>query len=208
MISGARITMCKPVATAHWRGLLRTVFVVPVSSTAFRKISFRVVGDRRTGCAGFPARPFRAGSKRCIGWVVIGPPLLQLFKHMLDVHAPGYKLCAFLGHGPQQSFPAFVDERDVVEVDDAGSLVLAPMRPLPGCSQLADPRPNQAPLHGPSPVCCGLRDSDLEHIHLSGLPKRDLTLSSVPATARSARTQTAQILCGSAGRGTTCSTCR
>src|SRR6266478_6695491 len=208
MISVARITMCKPVAAIQSRGLLRSVFVVAVSSSTFRKTSFCVVGERRTGCAGFPLRLFTAGSKRFIGWVVIGPPLLQLLKHMLEVQTPGNKLRAFLGHSPQQSFPAFVDERDVIEVDNAGSLVLASVRPLPGCSQLANPRSDQASLHDPSPICFRFRDGDLQHVYLSGPPKRDLTLSSVPATAHSARTQTIQILCRSAGRGTTCSTYR
>src|SRR5258707_5397240 len=89
---------------------------------------------------------------------------LHLFKHMFYVEPPGNKLRAFLAHGPQQSFPAFVDERDVVEVDNAGSPVLAPARPLPGCSQLVDPRPDQASLHDPSPICCRLDDGDLEHV--------------------------------------------
>src|SRR5258708_18586833 len=74
---------------------------------------------------------------------------LHLFKHMFYVQPPGNKLRAFLAHGPQQSFPAFVDERDVIEVDNAGSLVLALVRPLPGYSQLANPRPHQPPLHTP-----------------------------------------------------------
>src|SRR5467141_5246347 len=78
MISVARITMFQPVAAAHWRGLLRTAFVVGVSSNALRNTSFCVVGDRRTGRVGSPVRPFWAGSKRCIGWVVIGPPLVSL----------------------------------------------------------------------------------------------------------------------------------
>src|SRR5260370_30492403 len=110
MISAAIITMCKTVAAAHWRGLLRTVLVVAVSSNAFRKTSFCVVGDRRTGRAVFAAGSFGARSKRCLGWVVISPPLLfQLFNHMLDVHFSGYKLPTFLGYSPQQSFAAFVD---------------------------------------------------------------------------------------------------
>src|SRR5216684_5825425 len=171
MISVARITMCKPVAATHCRGLLRRVVVVPVASNAFRKTSFGLVGDTRTGRAGFPAKPFRAGSNRCIGWVVIVLPLLQLQKHMLDVKPPGYKLRAFLGHSPQQPFPAFVDERDVIEVDNAGSLVRALVRPLPGCSQLADPRPDQASLHDPYPICCRLHDGDLQHVYLSGPPR-------------------------------------
>src|SRR5580704_15116941 len=77
MISVARIAMCKPVAAAHSRGLLRKVFVVGVSSNALRKISFCVVGDRRTGRARFPVGLSWAGSKRCIGWVVICPPFVS-----------------------------------------------------------------------------------------------------------------------------------
>src|SRR6267378_3714317 len=178
MISVARITMCKPVAAAHSRGLLRAVLVVAVSSNALRKTSFCVVGDRRTGRAVFVAGSFGARSKRCMGWVVISPPLLfQLFNHMLDVHTGGYKLRAFLGYSPQQSFPAFVDERDVIEVDNAGSLVMAPVRPLPGCSQFADPRPDQASLHDPSPLCCRLHDGDLQHANLSCLPTASACVS-------------------------------
>src|SRR5258707_8240179 len=51
------------------------------------------------------------------------PPRSTLFPYTtLFRSPPGNKLRAFLAHGPQQSFPAFVDERDVIEVDDAGSL--------------------------------------------------------------------------------------
>lgn len=67
---------------------------------------------------------------------------LHLFKHMLDVQAPGYELRTFLGYGSQQAFPAFVDECDVIQVDNAGPLVLASVRHLPGCSQFVDPRPD------------------------------------------------------------------
>src|SRR5258708_29506164 len=109
---------------------------------------------------------------------------LHLFKHMFYVQPPGNQLRAFLAHGPQQSFPAFVDERDVIEVDNAGALVVAPVRFLPGCSQFADPRPDQASLHDPSPICFRLLDGDLQHVYLSALPKRALTPTSIPATAR------------------------
>src|SRR6266576_1322755 len=178
MISAARITTCKPVAAAHWRGLLRTLLVVGVSSNAFRKTSFCVFGDRGIGRAVFGAGFFGARSKRCMGWVVIRPPpLLQLFNHMLDVHTAGYKLRAFLGYRPQESFPAFVDERDVIEVDNAGSLVMAPVRPLPGSSQFPDPRPHQASLHDPSPLCCRLHDGDLQHACLSCLPTASACVS-------------------------------
>ncbi len=88
---------------------------------------------------------------------------------MLDVHTRGYELRAFLGHSPQQSFPALVDGRDVIEVDNAGPLVLAPVRPLPGCSEFADPRPHQASLHDPSPFYRRLRHGDLQHAYLSCL---------------------------------------
>src|ERR1700722_3476787 len=182
MISVARMETCKADAPAHSRGLLRKAFVVGVSSKALRKISFCVVGDKRTGDAGFPVGPAWAGSKRCIGWVVIGPPLLlQLFNHMLDVHTTGYKLRAFLGYSPQQSYRAFVDERDVIEVDNAGTLVMAPVRPLPACSQFADPRPDQASLHDPAPLCCRLHDGDLQHAYLSYLPAASACVSASAA---------------------------
>src|SRR5579863_4822406 len=76
MISVARIAMCKAVAAAHSRGLLRNVFVVGVSSNALKKTSFSVVGARRMVFAGFPVAPAWAGSKRCIGCVVIVSPFL------------------------------------------------------------------------------------------------------------------------------------
>src|SRR6266851_6102643 len=258
MISAAMITMCTPVAASHSRGLLLTLFGVPVSSNAFRETSFCVAGDRRTGRARFPTSSFKPGSKRCNGSLVIGPPFLpfgrpksslhslcrshskvllawcrsfsariqtapgcptprigqiesqaralvhfhlytcrwhlpvcyrdndvrlktseqtnhqrdqaglatslHVFEHMLDVQTIGYKLRAFLRHSPQQPFPAFVDERDVIEVDNAAPLVLALMRSLPGCSQFADPRPDPALLHDPSPFRWRLRDSDLQHV--------------------------------------------
>src|ERR1700741_3562779 len=63
MISAATMTMCNPVAVAHWRGLRRTVFVVGVSSSALRKTSFCVVGDRRILRAGFPTGPAWRASK-------------------------------------------------------------------------------------------------------------------------------------------------
>src|SRR5260370_18858236 len=75
IISAARITPCKPVAAAHSRGLLRTLFVVGICSNASRKTSFCVVEDSRTGRARSPARPFKPESKRCIGSEVIAPPL-------------------------------------------------------------------------------------------------------------------------------------
>src|SRR6266481_1931547 len=85
---------------------------------------------------------------------------------MLYVHAIGYELRAFFRHSPQQSFPAFVDERDIVKVDNAGPLVSAAPS-SPGCSQLADPGSDQAPLHDPPSFCWRLRDGDLQHICLS-----------------------------------------
>jgi hypothetical protein len=88
---------------------------------------------------------------------------------MLDVQALGYELRAFVGHSPQQSFPAFVDERDVVEVDNAGPLVLTLACPRPGCSQLADPRSHQASLQDPFTICRPVHDGDPQHLYLSCL---------------------------------------
>src|SRR5258707_7240679 len=83
MISVARITMCKPVAAAHWRGLLRAVLVVAVSSNAFRKTSVCVVGDRPTSRAVFVARSFVARSYSSMGMAGISPPLL--FQLIYDI---------------------------------------------------------------------------------------------------------------------------
>ena len=89
---------------------------------------------------------------------------------MLDVHALGDELRAFLGHSPQQSFPAVVNKSDIIKVDNAYSLVPAAASPLPGCSQLADPRSDQAPLHDPSSFCWRLLHRDLQHVYLSCQP--------------------------------------
>src|SRR5580698_7560593 len=89
---------------------------------------------------------------------------------MLDVHATGYELRAFLRHSPQQSFPAFVDKRDIVKVDNAVALV--PAAPFsPGCSQLAHPWADPAPLHDPPSFSWRLRYGDLQHVCLSRLPR-------------------------------------
>src|SRR5258707_6632799 len=85
---------------------------------------------------------------------------------MLYVHAIGCESRAFFRHSSQQSFPALVDERDVVEVDNAGALVSAAPS-SPGCSQLANPGSDQAPLHDPPSFCWPLRDGELHHICLS-----------------------------------------
>src|SRR5260370_36113065 len=88
---------------------------------------------------------------------------------MLYVHAIGCELRALFRHSPQQSLPGFVDERDIVKVDNAGSLVSAAPSP-PGCSQLADPWSDQAPLHDPPSFSWRLRYGDLQHVYLSCLP--------------------------------------
>ena len=88
---------------------------------------------------------------------------------MLYVHAIGYELRTFFRHSPQQSLPVFVDERDIVKIDNAGSLV--PAAPSsPGCSELGDPWSDQAPLHDPPSFSLRLRYGDLQHVYLSCLP--------------------------------------
>jgi len=85
---------------------------------------------------------------------------------MLDVQALSYEPRAFFGHSPQPFF-AFVGERDAIKVDNAGSLVLALMRPLLGCSQLTDPGPDQASLRNPSRTCRHVHNGDPQHGYLS-----------------------------------------
>ena len=107
--------------------------------------------------------------------------LRHLFQYMLDVQTRRNELGSFLAHGSQQSFPAFVDERDVIQVDNAGSLVLNPVRTLPGGSQLADPRPNQTTLQDPSPIRFRLRDGYFQHVYFSRLPRACACVSTTSA---------------------------
>ncbi len=96
--------------------------------------------------AGFPVRPACAGSKRCIGRETLflrsclsmggrvtccvrsADGIRDFFTSSSScwVYIAGLamSLRAFLGQRPQQSFPAFVDERDIIKVDNAGALVL------------------------------------------------------------------------------------
>ena len=73
----------------------------------------------------------------------------QLIENVLDVHTGGDELRAFLRHSPQESFPAFVDERHITKVDNARSSAVVAVRLFPACSQLADPRPDQPALQNP-----------------------------------------------------------
>jgi hypothetical protein len=56
---------------------------------------------------------------------------LRLLNHMFRVHAICYELCTFLGHSPQQPFPAFVDKHHVIQVDDASLIAVSAVTLFP-----------------------------------------------------------------------------
>jgi hypothetical protein len=88
---------------------------------------------------------------------------LHLFKQMFRVQATRYELCTFLGHSPQQPFPAFVDKRHIIQVDDASLTVLSAVTLFPARSQFANPPPDQPALQNPSLFRLRLGDSDFQH---------------------------------------------
>jgi hypothetical protein len=76
----------------------------------------------------------------------------DLLEYMPDIDTVGYELRALLGHGAQESFPFFVDERHIVKVYHTGGLVLAPPPALPALSQFVDPNCDEAALQNPPPL--------------------------------------------------------
>jgi hypothetical protein len=91
-------------------------------------------------------------------------PALQLCEDVPDVEPVGDELRALRGHNPQESFPAFVDERDITKVDNACSSAAVTVRCFPTCSQLTDPRPDQLALQNPSLFGWRFIDSDAHHV--------------------------------------------
>src|SRR5271163_4660341 len=59
----------------------------------------------------------------------------DLVEHMPNIDTVCYELRTLLGHRAQESFPFFVDERHIVEIDDTAEFVLAPLPALPDFSQ-------------------------------------------------------------------------
>jgi hypothetical protein len=53
---------------------------------------------------------------------------------MLDVNTGGNELRALLRHGAQEPLTLFIDKRDVIEIDNALSVVIGSMSFLPGSS--------------------------------------------------------------------------
>jgi hypothetical protein len=88
---------------------------------------------------------------------------LHLLKHMFRVQTTGYELCTFLAHSPKQPFPALVDKRHIIEVDDASLPALRSVLLFPARSQFANPRPDQPALQNPSIFRLRLGDSDFQH---------------------------------------------
>jgi hypothetical protein len=63
----------------------------------------------------------------------------QLLKNMFDEDTSGDALGPFPHQEQQEPLAAFVDERDFVQVNDAGSVSISAMVPFPAGSQHADP---------------------------------------------------------------------
>jgi hypothetical protein len=82
---------------------------------------------------------------------------------MFRVQATRYELCTFLGHSPQQPFPAFVDKRHIIQIDDASLTVLSAVTLFPARSQFANPPADQPALQNPSLFRLRLGDSDFQH---------------------------------------------
>jgi hypothetical protein len=53
---------------------------------------------------------------------------------MLDVNTGGNELRALLRHGTQEPLTLLIDKRDVIEIDNALSVVVGSMSLLPGSS--------------------------------------------------------------------------
>src|ERR1700683_5187628 len=90
----------------------------------------------------------------------------QSHKHMLDVEAIGYELRPLFGHGSQQSFAAHVDERDLIEVDNASTPLTAWDPAFPVCSHLANPRTHQATVENPSHFRGAFAGGNPQHVRL------------------------------------------
>jgi len=86
-----------------------------------------------------------------------------LYEQAPDVEPVDDELHALLGHGPQESFPAFVDERQITKVNNACSSATVTVRCFPTCSQLKDPWPDQLALQNPPLFGWRLVDSDARH---------------------------------------------
>lgn len=86
------------------------------------------------------------------------------FKHIFRVNSSGYELRTLLADRSQQCFSALVDERHVIQVENAvlprmRSALLFPERP-----QFLNPRPYQLALQDPSVLCLRFHESDFQHV--------------------------------------------
>jgi len=69
---------------------------------------------------------------------------------MFDVDPASDELRPFLHHGSQNPLAALVDERDFVQVDDAGSLLISVVILFPAGPEFANPWSSKPAMQSPS----------------------------------------------------------
>ena len=82
---------------------------------------------------------------------------------MLRVHPAGRKLRSTSGQHAQESFTAFVDERDLVQVHDARAYHISAVVPLPARFELKYPGGGKPAMKCPSFFRCCFTEIDLQH---------------------------------------------
>src|ERR1700691_4365497 len=89
---------------------------------------------------------------------------------MLDVHVACDQSRALVAHAPQHSFPALVDERDLIKIYDAFATLGRGACPFPGRLQFLDPWRDEPAWQGPQLMLRRVGDGSLQHPFL--LPRR------------------------------------
>jgi hypothetical protein len=102
-------------------------------------------------------------------WMVTGLLPLDVVDDITHVNTSRDEFRTSFGQLDESPFPAPVDRRDVVEIDNALQVLVGSMSLFPASSQLANPQPLQPALESPFLFCCRLGPSDLQHINLGRL---------------------------------------
>jgi hypothetical protein len=132
----------KPVenrAFAFGRQLLKNVFDVNTSGNAF---SSKAYGE----CCYHSRKEESAKPVEDRAFAFGG----QVLKNVFGVDRAGEALRSLPHHGAQEPLAAFVDERDFVQVDDAGSLVISAVFLFPAGPEFAKPGSSKPSLENPS----------------------------------------------------------
>ena len=88
----------------------------------------------------------------------------KAIQHVPDVYIAGDKARTLLGHRPQHSLPAFVNERNFIEVHDAPSSLRWGVRLLPAGLQFIDPWRDEAALQRPTLFHRRVGNRDPQHV--------------------------------------------